>query len=85
MHERHFEHSTQPHGVICQVGVFERNPISADTSNYAPDANCLTTIPLDKALIEYRYHLEHNLDTREVSCEMGINGTHVDYRRGRYI
>ena len=63
--------------------IFDRNPTYQDSSNLAPDSSCLTEIPLNEALIEYRFHLEDNLDTREVSCEMGIPGTHVDYRRGR--
>ena len=75
--------SSRSNGVICQAGLFGSVPHPADYSDLTPDSHCLTELPLDKALIEYRYHLEHNLDTREVSCEIGISGTHVDYRRGR--
>ena len=78
------EDSQHTYGVICQAGIFDQNLGSESDSYSSPDdSSCLTGIPLDKTIIEYRYHLEHNLDTREVSCEMADEGTHVDYRRGK--
>ena len=69
-------------GVICEVSPFQASPSSIQDSGLAPDSSCLMDIPMHESLIEYRYHLEHNLDTREVSCEMAGPSTHVDYRRG---
>ena len=65
-------------GVICEVSPFE----SGQGSGLAPDSTCLMDIPMHESLIEYRYHLEENLNTREVSCEMAGPNNHVDYRRG---
>ena len=69
-------------GVICEITPFQASPGYKQDSGLAPDSSCLMDIPMHESLIEYRYHLEHNLDTREVSCEMAGPSSHVDYRRG---
>ena len=71
-------------GVICQATPLQNSLASGDGAGLAPDFSCLMDIPMHETLIEYRYHLEHNLDTREVSCEMADVGTRVDYRRGNF-
>ena len=80
----------QNFGVICQMGIFHpATKTKLDEPSEANDANCLSSIPLEKSLIEYRFHLEQNLDTKEVACEMGthngLQGSHVDYRRGKFF
>ena len=77
--------TTQEHsGVICQATPLQKTLAFGDGAGLAPDFSCLMDIPMGETLIEYRYHLEHNLDTREVSCEMADLGTRVDYRRGNF-
>ena len=70
-------------GVICEVSPFGTGLASGHGSGLAPDSTCLADIPSHETMIEYRYHLEENLNTQEVSCEMVGIGTHVDYRRGK--
>ena len=82
--------SEQNFGVICQTGIFHpATETKLDEPSEANDANCLSSIPLEKSVVEYRFHLEQNLDTKEVACEMGthngLHGSHVDYRRGKFF
>ena len=73
-------------GVLCQAGFSQHN--SNLHLNYdgvrAINSKCLDDIPLEQSLMEYRYHMEKNLGTREVSCAMP-EGIHVDYRRGKLL
>ena len=70
-------------GVICEASPFDTDLASGQGSGLAPDSTCLADIPSHETMIEYRYHLEENLNTQEVSCEMVGDSTHVDYRRGK--
>ena len=66
-------------GALCEAGFGLTDEGALNYEYDHPfDASCLDDISFLNTVIEYRYHFEPGLTSREISC----GSMHVDYRRG---